>query len=63
MGIPKNSIVQYEGALKSDKYIVIAHGSASEVAHAREIISTTHPESIEDHQLPATEQQVVLVAA
>ena len=63
MGIPKNSIVQYETAPSSDKYIVIAHGSASEVASAREIILTTNPESMEDHQSPAMAEQTVLVAA
>src|SRR5579872_6364507 len=30
LGIPKNSILQYETALKSGKFVVIAHGSAEE---------------------------------
>ena len=63
MGIPKNSIVKYESALTSDKYIVIAHGSASEVAHAREIISAANPEAIEDHQPTTMAEQAVIVAA
>ena len=36
IGIPKDSIVQYETALKSDKFLVIAHGTAEEVAKAKE---------------------------
>jgi Protein of unknown function (DUF3341) len=35
LGVPKNSIVKYETALKADKYLVIAHGEASEVEKAR----------------------------
>ena len=41
IGIPENSIVQYEAALKSDKFLVIAHGTADEVAKAKSIIETT----------------------
>jgi hypothetical protein len=41
IGIPKNSIVQYEAALKSDKFLVIAHGTADEVAKAKSIIEAT----------------------
>jgi hypothetical protein len=33
--VPKNSIVKYESALNADKYLVIAHGDASEVEKAR----------------------------
>jgi hypothetical protein len=50
MGIPKDSILQYETALKSGKYVIIAHGAAAETAHAREIISRTNPEALEEHQ-------------
>ena len=41
IGIPKDSIVQYETALKSDKFLVIAHGTAEEVAKAKSILDTT----------------------
>jgi hypothetical protein len=43
IGIPKDSIVQYEAALKTDQFLLIAHGTASEVAKAKEIIDSTHP--------------------
>jgi len=35
IGIPKDSIMEYETALKSDKFLVIAHGTAEEVAQPR----------------------------
>ncbi|MGB8472709.1 MAG: general stress protein [Candidatus Acidiferrum sp.] len=49
MGIPKDSIVKYEAALKTDQFLLIAHGTAAEVAKARDIIETTHPSQYAVH--------------
>ena len=49
-GIPKDSVLKYETALKTGKYVVIAHGTAQEVAHARQIINGTNPDALEEHQ-------------
>ena len=38
IGIPKSSVLEYEAALKDHKYLVVAHGTADEVSHAREIL-------------------------
>ena len=43
IGIPKDSVVKYEKALKTDQFVLIVHGTAAEVASAKEIIETTHP--------------------
>ena len=43
IGIPKDSIVKYEAALKTDQFLLIAHGTAAEVAKAKDISETTHP--------------------
>ena len=43
IGIPKDSIVKYEVALKTDQFLLIVHGTATEVAKAKDIIETTHP--------------------
>ncbi len=43
MGIPKDSVVKYEAAIKTDQFLVIVHGTAPEVAKAKDIIETTHP--------------------
>jgi hypothetical protein len=51
LGIPKNSIVQYETAIKAGKYLVVAHGTAAEAAKAREILSTLNPSGLTDHVL------------
>jgi len=56
MGIPKDSILQYETAVKSGKYVLIAHGSDVETVHAREIISRTNPEAMREHQACSTKE-------
>jgi len=53
IGIPKNSVVQYEAALKEDQFILIAHGTVAEVARAKEIIETTHPTQCDLHAVEA----------
>jgi hypothetical protein len=57
MGIPENSILKYETALKTDKFVVIAHGTAAEVTSARDIIRQTSPESLSEHQPPSLETE------
>jgi hypothetical protein len=49
IGIPKDSVVKYELALKTDRYLLVVHGTASEVGKAREIIQDTHPISVDLH--------------
>jgi uncharacterized membrane protein len=50
LGIPKNSILKYETALKADKFVLIVHGSTAETARAQDIISRTSPEAVEHHK-------------
>jgi uncharacterized membrane protein len=49
IGIPKDSVVNYETALKSDKFLLVAHGTASEVAKAKETLQMTHPVEVTLH--------------
>jgi uncharacterized membrane protein len=49
IGIPKDSIVKYEAALKTDQFLLIVHGTAAEVAKAKDIIETTHPAQFSLH--------------
>jgi len=50
LGIPKDSILRYETAIKADKFVLIAHGSPEEVKHAKEILSVTNHEGLDHHQ-------------
>lgn len=47
LGIPKDSILSYESALKANKYVVVFHGTAGETANAREILDLTPKETLE----------------
>jgi uncharacterized membrane protein len=38
LGIPKDTILKYETAIKSNKFLVIAHGTADELAKAKRIM-------------------------
>jgi len=56
IGIPRDSIVTYETALKAGQYLVVAHGTSAQTAKARNILSTLKPTRVTDHVLePATQ--------
>lgn len=38
-GIPKDSIIVYETALKSEKFVLVIHGSADEVSRAKDVLN------------------------
>jgi len=50
IGIPKDTVMKYETAIKTDKFLLIAHGTAEEATRAREIIGRTGPETMEQHE-------------
>ena len=41
VGVPDDQIIKYETALKVDKYVLMVHGNAEEVAQARSILADT----------------------
>ena len=49
IGIPKDSVMRYETAIKADDFLVMAHGSQPEVERARGILAATHPKQLEMH--------------
>jgi uncharacterized membrane protein len=49
IGIPKDSVVKYETALKTDRYVLVVHGTPDDVARARDIIAGTTASSYEHH--------------
>jgi uncharacterized membrane protein len=55
MGIPKDSVVQYEMALKTDKFLLLVHGTAAEVRKARDIIESTRPINVTLHSAEVAE--------
>jgi hypothetical protein len=53
LGIPKDSIVKYEASVKAGKFLLIAHGTADEVQHARNILQNSGAEQTDLHLMAA----------
>jgi heat induced stress protein YflT len=51
IGIPKNSVLKYETAVKADKFLLVVHGTAAEAANAKNILSITGPLELDQHDL------------
>jgi hypothetical protein len=49
MGVPRDSVVAYEAAVKADGFLVMAHGTEGEVARARAILGTADAKVVEVH--------------
>ncbi len=49
LGIPKDSVLRYETAIKSDKYLVIVHGSREDMAKAKATIEPLESTEIATH--------------
>ena len=50
IGLPKNSIIEYEQALKADVFLIVGHGPADEMARAKTILETSNPTHVDLHQ-------------
>jgi len=49
IGIPKDSVIKYETELKSDKFVLIVHGTAADVVKAKEVLDTLQPVHLDLH--------------
>jgi hypothetical protein len=43
MGIPKDSVLKYEKAVKADKFLLVVHGTAEEAQKAKGILDNVSP--------------------
>jgi hypothetical protein len=59
MGIPKDSVLRYEAALKADKFLLIVHGTVQEVEKAKGILMQNKAEEAAVHK-ETTGQQAEL---
>jgi hypothetical protein len=50
IGIPKDSVLKYETAIKADGFLVMAHGSASDMVRAKTILAATKPATLDLHE-------------
>jgi hypothetical protein len=51
VGIPKDSVLEYEIAIRTDQFLLLFNGTPLEAAAASEIIAATHPVSLQTHAL------------
>lgn len=49
VGIPKDSIIQYETAIKSDKFLLLVHGTQDEVERASQLLKTNQDAEVAVH--------------
>lgn len=54
LGIPKDSVLRYETALKADKFLLVVHGDAQEIKRAHEVLHGAGLESFDRHTEAAT---------
>ena len=55
VGVPEESVAHYETALKTNKFLVLTHGTSEEIAVAHELIKGTNPSHVGLHELRETE--------
>ncbi len=63
MGIPKDSVLQYETAIKADGFLVMAHGTEAEVARAKALLRSVNPSHLDVHASRTDEPADQLVQA
>ncbi len=49
IGIPENSIIEYENEIKAGKFVVIAHGSLDEVSKIEGTLAMTQHQGTKEH--------------
>ena len=56
LGIPKDSVIHYETAIKADSFLVMAHGTATEMSRAKTILGTVSPSRLDVHASNKTKE-------
>jgi hypothetical protein len=49
IGIPEENVLKYETALRASQFLLLAHGTAEEIAKARSILARTNPVKMSIH--------------
>lgn len=49
LGIPRNSVLRYETALKADKFMLVVHGDNEDIARAEAVLDTSGFTSFDRH--------------
>jgi hypothetical protein len=63
IGIPKDSVIAYEAAVKADDFLVMARGSTEEMARAKAILGAANPKRLDMHTGLKAAKPIVPAAA
>ena len=65
VGIPKDSVIAYETAVKADEFLVMAHGGAAETSRAKAVLGSANASRVDvfAHTHPALAENAVALAA
>ncbi len=55
IGVPKDSVLRYETALKADQFLLIVHGSADDIRRAHELLDRNDKADVQTHGSLATD--------
>ena len=50
LGIPKDSVIKYETAVKSNGFLVMGRGTSEEISKAKALLGTLHPSVLDVHE-------------
>jgi uncharacterized membrane protein len=53
IGVPKDSVLRYETALKASKFLVVVHGGADDLRRARDVLAAAGASDVETHAVAA----------
>jgi uncharacterized membrane protein len=53
IGIPKDSVLRYETALKANHFVLMVHGDSRDLARARDVLKSSAMSSFEQHSAPS----------
>jgi uncharacterized membrane protein len=53
IGIPKDSVLRYETALKANNFVLVVHGDGQEIARAQELLKSSGLSSFDHHSSPS----------
>lgn len=49
IGVPKDSVLRYETALKASKFLVIVHGGSDDIRRAQDVLATAGSSDVQTH--------------
>lgn len=50
IGVPKNSVLRYETALKANKFMLVVHADSAEISRAHEVLKISGASSFDHHR-------------